>query len=100
VLRSRPTRLLGWPEFILYIEVDMSTVVITFVLTSAAYGAVTYLILRRIAEHLKGNPEASKAFSEHVLIPVLGRKAVAKKEPEPVPSVAGPEDKGDTAPSS
>jgi uncharacterized protein YneF (UPF0154 family) len=56
---------------------------ITFVVTTASYGTGMFFAWRRIAEHLKENPEASRVFAEHVLIPLLARKSEAKNQVEP-----------------
>jgi hypothetical protein len=53
----------------------MIAVLLTFVLTTLAYVALTFLAWRRVVEHLRDDPEASQAFSRHVLIPLLGRKS-------------------------
>jgi len=52
----------------------MFLIFLTFLLTTAGYGALLWLACRRIMRHLKDNPEAVKAVTEHVLIPLLGRR--------------------------
>ncbi len=47
---------------------------VTFVVTLAAFAVLGWLGFRRIALHLRGNPEATKAVVEHVFIPLFGRK--------------------------
>jgi hypothetical protein len=54
-----------------------------FLITTACYGALVYFGWKRVLVHLKGNAEASQAFTEHVLIPLFGRKeSEAKKAGE------------------
>jgi len=43
-------------------------------LTTALYGALGCLAFRRVAAHLKDNPDGVRAVGEHVIIPLLGRK--------------------------
>lgn len=67
----------------------MLTMVITFVLVTAVYAGVLWFGFRRVAMHLRGNQEATKAVVEHVLIPLLGRKpeaSVEDEEDQPKPS--------------
>ena len=56
----------------------MSMVVMTFILTTGVYACLMWLAGRRVAHHLRGNPEAVKAVTEHVLLPMLGRQAEQK----------------------
>lgn len=49
------------------------SIVLTFLMTSALYGILAWLAFRKVSRHLQGNPEAIKSFSEHVLLPLLGR---------------------------
>ncbi len=60
----------------------MATVFITFILVTAIYLAVTGFLLYRVANHLRGNEEGTKAVVKHVLIPLLGRARVEESEPE------------------
>jgi hypothetical protein len=55
---------------------------VTFVVTLAGLGVLAWLGFRRIALHLRGNPEGTRAVVEHVLIPLFGRKEELKPEPE------------------
>ncbi len=59
---------------------------VTFLLTTALYGTLAWLACRRVVGHLQGNPEAVKAVTDHVLLPMLGREAEQKP--------AGPKTKG------
>lgn len=52
----------------------MFLIFLTFILTTGLYGGLLFLAGRRVARHLQGNPEAVKAVTEHVLLPILGRK--------------------------
>jgi len=47
---------------------------LTFVGTTFLYVCLLFLVCRRIAKHLQGNPEAVKAVTDHVFLPALGRK--------------------------
>jgi hypothetical protein len=53
----------------------MILVGITFILTTSVYASLMWLACRRVVHHLRGNPEAVKAVTEHVLLPMLGREA-------------------------
>jgi len=55
-------------------------IVLTFLLTSAAYATLAYFAWQRLARHLKGNPDAVDAFSRHVVLPLLGEKPDEKEE--------------------
>jgi hypothetical protein len=59
----------------------MFLVFLTFLLTTAAYGILLWLACRRVSRHLQGNAEAVKAVTDHVLIPLLGRRAEGGREP-------------------
>ncbi len=55
-----------------------------FVLATAGYGALMYLGWMRVIAHLRGNAEASQAFTAVVLIPLFGRReSEPKKAPQP-----------------
>jgi hypothetical protein len=56
----------------------MLLIFLTFILTTSLYGYLLFLACRRVARHLEGNQEAVKAVTEHVLMPVFGRKAEQK----------------------
>ena len=56
----------------------MILVGITFVLTTGVFVSLIWLACRRVVHHLRGNPEAVKAVTEHVLLPMLGRKPEQK----------------------
>lgn len=54
-----------------------------FVVMTAGEGVVAWLIWRRLAEHMKGNPEAVAALTTHLFVPLLGRKAAPAPEAKP-----------------
>jgi hypothetical protein len=60
----------------------MLTMFITFVVVTTAYAGVFWFGFRRVALHLRGNQEATKAVVEHVLIPLFGRNPKAPAEEE------------------
>lgn len=45
-----------------------------FFITTGGYGFLAYLAFRRVAAHLRNNPEGMKMVTQHVLMPLLGRK--------------------------
>jgi hypothetical protein len=49
-------------------------VVLTFLFTTALYGGLLWLGGRRVAAHLRGNPAAARAVSDHLLLPLLRGK--------------------------
>jgi hypothetical protein len=57
----------------------MSPEVTTFILTTSVYAFILWVACRRVVSHLRGNPEAVQAVTEHVLLPMLERPA--KKKP-------------------
>jgi hypothetical protein len=61
----------------------VTCVLLTFVVTTGVYAGLLVLAFRRVAWHLQGHPEAVKAVTEHVLLPLLGRKKdnLEKKKP-------------------
>lgn len=67
----------------------MFLIFLTFILTTALYACLVALALRRVAAHLRGNPEAVKAVTEHVLLPVLGRQAEQKPAADKTKSTLG-----------
>jgi hypothetical protein len=52
----------------------MMEVLVTFIVTTAIYAVGLWMALRRVAVHLKDNEAGSKAVTEHVLLPILGKK--------------------------
>jgi hypothetical protein len=61
----------------------------TFVITVAAVGFLGWLGLRRLMGHFKGNPEGTRSFVEHVLLPLFGPKAEEDgEEPSAMPGQA------------
>jgi hypothetical protein len=63
----------------------MTIILLTFVATTAIYAGLLLLAFRRVASHLRGNAEAVQAVTQHVLVPLFGRKRddVEKKKPVP-----------------
>lgn len=49
-------------------------IVITFLLTTALWIGLLAFALRRVVRHMQQNPDAVKALSEHVLVPLFGKK--------------------------
>lgn len=58
----------------------MLLIILTFLLTTALYGTLLYLACRRLSRHLQGNPDGVKAVTDHVLIPLLGRRPDSEGE--------------------
>lgn len=57
---------------------------LTFVFVTAAYAALIGFALYRVATHLRGNEQATKAVVDHVLLPLFGKAPEnVPKEPEP-----------------
>jgi hypothetical protein len=54
--------------------VILITLLLTFVMTTGLYAAVLWLAFRRVASHLKDNAEAVKQVSEHVFVPLFGKR--------------------------
>ena len=52
----------------------MIAVLLTFMATTALHFVLLILAVRRVARHLQGNDAATKAVTEHVLLPLLGRQ--------------------------
>jgi hypothetical protein len=46
---------------------------LTFVVMLAGMAALVWLGCQRVALHLRGKPEATRAVVEHVLMPLFGR---------------------------
>lgn len=47
---------------------------LTFVVMTATFAVLLWFGFHRVALHLRGNPDATRAVVEHVLIPLFGRK--------------------------
>jgi hypothetical protein len=47
---------------------------VMFILMMAGGGGLAWLIWRRLAGHLKENPEAVAALTTHLFLPLLGKK--------------------------
>jgi hypothetical protein len=63
----------------------MTWVLLTFVVTRVIYAGVLGLAFRRVALRLQGHPEAVKAVTEDVLLPLLGRTKNDAEKKKPVP---------------
>lgn len=61
----------------------MILVLVTFVVTTGIYLGLLVLAFRRVARHLQGHPEATRAVTEHVLIPILGKQRDEAETHEP-----------------
>lgn len=59
---------------------------LTFLLVTASFLAAIGFALYRVANHLRGNEEATKAVVQHVLLPLFGRKPEVEPESEPEPA--------------
>jgi hypothetical protein len=55
------------------------TIFLVWFFTTVAYAVPVFFGMRRLMLHMKDNQEACEAFSRHVLIPLLGRKAEPPK---------------------
>ncbi|HYV37931.1 MAG TPA: hypothetical protein VE988_19760 [Gemmataceae bacterium] len=60
-------------------------VLVTFIATTGVYLGLLILAFRRVARHLQGRPDAVEAVTEHVLLPLLGRKREEPEKKKPVP---------------
>lgn len=58
----------------------MFLILVAFV---ATVGVLVWFGCQRVAAHLRGNPDATKAVVEHVLIPLFGRKPETEYESWP-----------------
>jgi hypothetical protein len=63
----------------------MFLILVTFLVTTAIYVVLLALALRRVARHCQGNETATRAVTEHVLLPILGREP-GQKAAEQKPS--------------
>jgi hypothetical protein len=63
----------------------MFLILVTFLVTTTIYVGLLALVLRRVARHCQGNDTATRAVTEHVLLPILGR-APEQKVTEQKPS--------------
>jgi hypothetical protein len=48
-------------------------------------GRLAWLARQRIVNHLRENPQGVQAVTDHVLLPVLGKKPKEAKEAKPEP---------------
>ena len=58
----------------------MFLILVAFV---ATVGVLVWFGCQRVAVHLRGNPDATKAVVEHVFIPLFGRKPERDDESPP-----------------
>ncbi|HYV36639.1 MAG TPA: hypothetical protein VE988_13100 [Gemmataceae bacterium] len=63
----------------------LTLVLLTFVVTCGLWLALLAIAFRRVASHLQGRPAAVEAVTEHVLLPLLGRKRDEAEKKKPVP---------------
>jgi hypothetical protein len=56
----------------------MVVMMATFLVTTAIYMVLLAFVLRRVARHCQGNETATRAVTEHVLLPILGRSTEQK----------------------
>ncbi len=66
----------------------MLLIFVTFLLTTALYVVPAVWAIRRVSKHLQQNPNGVQAVTEHVLIPLLGRRRDDESEQEPGQSPA------------
>jgi hypothetical protein len=64
-------------------EVSMFLMFLILVAFLATVGVLVWFGCQRVALHLRGNPDATKAVVEHVLIPLFGRKQETEYETWP-----------------
>jgi hypothetical protein len=64
-------------------EVSMFLMFLILVAFLATVGVLAWFGCQRVALHLRGNPDATKAVVEHVLIPLFGRKQETEYETWP-----------------
>ena len=62
----------------------MLLIMFTWLITTAIYGLLVWLAVRRVVKHLQGNDAGMKAVVEHVLLPVLGKTETENEEPAKV----------------
>jgi hypothetical protein len=58
----------------------LTIILLTFLGTTVFYALIAYLAARRIARRLKGDDVATQAFSQYILIPLLGGHRDEKDE--------------------
>ena len=52
----------------------MILILLTFLATTSLYAALLVFGCRRVVRHLQGHPEAMRAVTEHVVVPLFGKK--------------------------
>jgi hypothetical protein len=67
----------------------MLCIVITLAVFNAALAALAFLAVRRLMAHMRRTPEAVKAITEHVLLPLFERRPEEPPPAEPQ-AEAGP----------
>jgi hypothetical protein len=63
----------------------LTLILLTFVATTGIYAGLLVWAFRRTARHLQDHPEGMRALTEHVLVPLLGKKHDEARKEEPVP---------------
>ena len=63
----------------------LTIILLSFLGTTVFYTLIAYLAARRIARRLRGDDAATQAFSQYILIPLLGGHRDEKDE-EPAQS--------------
>ena len=61
------------------------TALLTFILTTVAYAGLGLWGLARVIRHLQTNRVAVQVVTEHVVMPLLGRKAEQAEKKKPLP---------------
>jgi hypothetical protein len=72
----------------------ISLVLATYVVTTGAYTVLFAFAFRRVALHLQKTPAAVVAVSEHVLVPLFGKKRDESENKKSQPGVATSADNG------
>jgi hypothetical protein len=64
---------------------------LSFLLIAVAEGGLLWLIWCRLGQHLRENPEAVAALTNHLIVPLMGRKEAPKEDPPAeMPGSPGP----------
>jgi hypothetical protein len=65
---------------------------LTFIATTGVYAGLLFLAFQRVARELQGRPEAMRAVTEYVLVPIFGKKQDEPETDKIVPQDAEPTD--------
>jgi hypothetical protein len=68
----------------------MFIILLTFAFTTILYAFLLWLAARRVVRHLQEAPEGVKALTEHLLVPLLGRKPTEEPQSAPTTAVVKP----------